>query len=312
MTARPDTAASPLVDEIHLLGVPPLSSYVDHVVRRSLEGDTADESALIDQWRSAALHYQRLQGTEAGLADGAALVEIPASRAGWVDQIIAQPDFAEAFNALPVALAMVELDRLVVCQHHVSVTHAETFGQRLRAADDVDAALFSICLPRDVHSPNIQRVRTAGGKFVFQSEVSDLRAYKPTLFSDATTATVMTANGPAPTGIAIPVGFGSRHLNVVRLGGRLVLNNGYHRAYALRAAGITHVPCVVQVIAHPEELAFAGGSSLSNDFDELFKAPRPPLFKDFFDPQLHTRLRLRRTRKQVQITIHVETLRVPD
>lgn len=311
MTDRPDTAASPLVDEIHLLGVPPLASYVDHVVRRSIDGDTADESALIDQWRSAALHYQRLQAAEAGLADGVPLAEVPASRAGWIDQITAQPDFAQAFNDLPVALAMVELDRLVVCQQHVSLTHAASFGERLRAAGDRDEALFAICLPRDAPTPAIQRVRSGGGKFVFQSEVSDLRAFRPALFSQATAATVMTANGEAPTGIAIPVGFGSRHLNVVRLGGRLVLNNGYHRAYALREAGVTHVPCVVQAIAHPEELAFAGGSSLSDHFDELFKAPRPPLFKDFFDPQLTTRLRLRRTRKQVQITIHVETLRVP-
>ena len=83
----------------------------------------------------------------------------------------------------------------------------------------------------------------------------------------------------------IPVGYGVRHLNVVRLGKRMVLNNGYHRAYALRAAGITHVPCMVQAIAHPEELAFAGGSSLIDNFDELFSSARPPLFKDFFDPR---------------------------
>ncbi len=111
--------------------------------------------------------------------------------------------------------------------------------------------------------------------------------------------------------VAITVGFGARHLNAVRLGKRMVLNNGYHRAFALRSAGFTHVPCVVQSIAHPEELAFAGGSSLIDNFDDIFKSARPPLFKDFFDPELTTRIRMPRTRKQIQITVSVETIRVP-
>ncbi len=311
MIFSPDLAAAPSVDEVHLLGVPPLANYVDHVTRRAIDGREADESALIDQWRSAAQHYQRLQDSEAGLADLAGLEKIPAAKAGWIERIAGLADFAEGFGDLPVAFAMVELDRLVVYQQHVSLTHASEFTQALEAAESPEDAIFEICLPMQARPPRIFTSKSGRGKFVFQSELSDVRAFSPRLFSEATAQTVLTSNGQAHSGVAIAVGFGARHLNVVRLGKRMVLNNGYHRAYALRAAGITHVPCVIQAIAHPEELAFAGGSSLIDNFDELFRSPRPPLFKDFFDPQLTTTLKLPRTRKQVQISISIETLRVP-
>ncbi|MEO8280173.1 MAG: hypothetical protein ABI564_10820 [Ideonella sp.] len=311
MTANPDVAAPPTVDEIHLLGVPPLATYVDHVTRRSIDDHLVDQSRLIDQWRTAAQHYLRLLESESGLAEQARVAEIPASKTAWVQHIAAQADFAEGFNELPVAFAMVELDRLVVYQHNVSLTHAKVFSDQLDDAKTREDAVFSICLPPNPHPPVILSSRSSGGKFIFQSELSDVRAFSPRLFTSKTAQSIMTPNGNPPTGIAIPVGFGSRHLNVVRLGKRMVLNNGYHRAYALRAAGIERVPCVIQAIAHPEELAFAGGSSLVDNFDDLFKSPRPPLFKDFFDPQLTTRLKLHRTRKQVQISISIETLRVP-
>lgn len=310
MTAIPDAADGPLVDEIHLLGVPPLAGYVDHVARRTIAGDRNDEAVLIDQWRAAAAHYQRLEQSEAGEADRVQIEPIPASMSARIDALVAEPGFSEGFGELPIAFGMVELDRLVVYQQHVSLSHAARFDAVLTEASSAEQAVFGICLPEPAHLPPIRFSKSGRGRFVFQSDVSDLRSFGAR-FLAAGSHSVMTPNGPAPAGIAIPVGFGVRHLNVVRLGQRMVLNNGYHRAYALRAAGITHAPCIVQAIAHPEELAFAGGSSLIANYDELFKSPRPPLFKDFFNPELTVHLRLPATRKQVQVTITIETLRVP-
>jgi hypothetical protein len=311
LTAAPDTAVAPNVDEVHLLGVPPLANFVGHVTRRAVDGENADQSVLIDLWRTAAQHYRRLQELEAGLADLAGLEQVPAGKAAWIELVAGSSDFAEGFGDLPVAFAMVELDRLVVYQQHVSLTHARTFTEMLAAAESPEDAVFAICLPTEARPPRIYSSKSGRGKFVFQSEVSDVRAFSPRLFTQATARSILTSNGQATTGVAIPVGLGARHLNVVRLGKRMVLNNGYHRAYALRAAGITHVPCVIQAISHPEELAFAGGSSLIDNFDDLFSSSRPPMFKDFFDPKLTTYLKLPRTRKQVQISISIETLRVP-
>lgn len=311
MIATPDAAQEPTVNEIHLLGVPPLAGYVDHVTRRTVAGDRTDEATLIDQWRDAARHYQRLEQTEAGEADRVEIEPIPPAMAGRIDTLIAEPGFSEAFGELPIAFGMVELDRLVIYQQHVSLTHAARFSEALEEAGSREQALFDICLPDQPHLPPIRSAKSGRGRFVFQSDVSDLRAFGPRFLTADAAKVVMTPNGPTPAGIAVAIGYGVRHLNVVRLGKRMVLNNGYHRAYALRAAGITHAPCIVQAIAHPEELAFAGGSSLIDNYDDLFSAARPPLFKDYFDPALTTRLSLPPMRKQIQITVTVETLRVP-
>jgi hypothetical protein len=97
----------------------------------------------------------------------------------------------------------------------------------------------------------------------------------------------------------------------VALGGRLVLNNGFHRAYALRALGVTHAPCVVQRLAGPEDLEHVGRAAIRRDPDVYFGLARPPVLKDFFDPALcRTVVRARRTR-HVRVTVSVEELDVP-
>lgn len=61
--------------------------------------------------------------------------------------------------------------------------------------------------------------------------------------------------------LALSVGFTTNVLNVVRYGARVVLNNGYHRALALQELGVTHVPCLIQVCAHWEDVV-AGSSEM--------------------------------------------------
>ena len=62
--------------------------------------------------------------------------------------------------------------------------------------------------------------------------------------------------------MGLVVGFSSNYLNVVAAEGRLVLNNGYHRVYALRERGVTHVPCVMQRVTRREELELVGTGAL--------------------------------------------------
>ncbi|WP_418316851.1 hypothetical protein [Piscinibacter sakaiensis] len=289
----------------------PLTGFVARVTQRTA-GGAADEAALIDQWRAAAARYRELEQTEAGAADGAVIEALPASLASRIGEITADVGAGHAFSRLPVGFGLVELDRLVVCQQHVSLAHAASFERALGETTSRDEAVFEICFPRSMQPPALRALQVAEGKFVFQSELADLRAFHARLLDEEIARSVITSDGPARGGVTIPVGFGVPHLNVVRFGGRLVLNNGYHRAYALRRAGVTRIPCIVQAVAHPEELAFAGSSSLIEDFDALFNSARPPMLKDFFDPRLTTQLDLLPSRKQVQITVTVETLRAPD
>ena len=68
--------------------------------------------------------------------------------------------------------------------------------------------------------------------------------------------------GPVAGVVGLVVGFGSGYLNVIACEGRLVLNNGYHRAYALRELGVTHAPAVVQEVQRADEVGAAGGTAV--------------------------------------------------
>lgn len=293
------------VEEVQLLGVPTLADYVH---RAQLANGATAKNVAIDEWRRAAEHYALLETTEAGVADSPSILDLPEELLPARDRLIADPHFERTFSESPIAFGMVELDRLVAYQHHLSRDHAAKLNNMLGAMPSAEA-VFGLCLPIRHTAPEVQ-VSVSGRKFVFQSAADDFRVHSPKLLEAAVLQTLV-GSGPVVAGVGLTVGFGSSYLNVVRWADRLVLNNGYHRAYALRSMGITHVPCVIQAMLHADELAFAGESALIDDYANWFSAPRPPLFKDFFDPLLSTVLRRQRTRQQIQISFTVETVRVP-
>jgi hypothetical protein len=86
--------------------------------------------------------------------------------------------------------------------------------------------------------------------------------------------------------VGLVVGFSTNFFNVVRDDKRLLLHNGYHRACALRALGITHVPCVIQTVTRRDELDLIAKDNVAEDPAFYFAACRPPLLKDFFDPRI--------------------------
>src|SRR5216117_4617056 len=67
--------------------------------------------------------------------------------------------------------------------------------------------------------------------------------------------------------VGIAVGFGSNFLNAVCAENRIILNNGSHRAYALRDMGFTHVPCVVQHVSTRDELDLVAPAPVRRDPD---------------------------------------------
>ncbi len=106
------------------------------------------------------------------------------------------------------------------------------------------------------------------------------------------------------------VGFGSNFLNAIQAEGRLVLNNGSHRAYALRDLGIMHAPCIVQHVSRREELEVLN-QQLHAEPDRYLKAARPPMLKDYFDPLLRAVLQVPRRKRQVKVTFGIKVLDVP-
>lgn len=282
-----------------LLGQPHLSDYLDYVKDKVIGGAGLDSRALTDEWRAANDHYYELEQSEAGIADEAECLSLDAALEPLAQAVEANPFYRETFDMLPVAIQMVELERLVVSQRHIAHHFAQSRAAALGSDPDPEA-LFRFCLPLERDLPAVRIQRIGADRFLFSSPSSDLRAHEPQLLRAEQLANV-SSYGPIAGVIGLIVGFGSNYLTVIRSGNRMVLHNGYHRAHALRALGITHAPAIVQTVTRKDELRVAATETVSEDPEFYFSAARPPLLKDFFDPKLAKSLKVRPMESMVEV-----------
>jgi hypothetical protein len=221
-----------------LLGQPHLEDYITFVQTRTVGGERADVRALADEWREANDHYYELERTEAGIADEIERLEIEPELAPLVAELEAQPRFSSAYDPLPSRFELVELDRLVVSQQSVSLNFVETLKSGL-GLDPSPERLFRFCQPIQPPQAPVRAQRLDDNHFLFSSDSSDFRAHDAALLTAAQVSGLATAD-PMSAIVALPVGFGSNVLHAIEADDRLILQNGYHRAYALRDLGITH------------------------------------------------------------------------
>ena len=111
--------------------------------------------------------------------------------------------------------------------------------------------------------------------------------------------------------VGLAVGFGSNFMNAIYAENRLILNNGSHRACALRELGITRVPCIVQHVSSREELSVLACTEVTDAPNFYLKDPRPMMLKDYFDPRLRKVMRVHRRIRQVTVKFEVNEAFVP-
>jgi hypothetical protein len=301
--------AGPIRDELWLLGQPPLSDHLDFVRRLVAGGEAMDPRALTDEWRAANDRYYDLERSEAGIADKAGRRALPKAMRDLAEAMSRHPHFRRTYDALPVGFEMVELDRLVVCQPHVTLPFTDGLQERLDLAMDPEA-LFRFCHPVERRDPPVRIRRIDGRRYLFVSDSTDFRLHDPVLLRPDQVAG-HESFGPISAVVGLVVGYGSNFLSVIRSDGRMLLQNGYHRAYALRAAGITHAPAVVQTVTRRDELALVAPRTVVDEPAFFFAAKRPPLLKDFFDPLIRKVFPVRRMEKMIEVSFEVREHDVP-
>ena len=300
----------PNAEILWLLGQPHLSDYLDFVRHKVAGGRDIDPAILADEWRAANDLYYDLERKEAGIADRAQCLPLPAALEPLAAELRADPYYRETFDTLPVEVAMVELDKLIVSQTHVASLFSEARAARLGPNPDPET-LFRFCLPLERELPPVRIQRISSDRYLFSSPSTDLRAHEPVLLNRDQIAN-MSSFGPIAGVIGLIVGFGSNFLAAIRSGNRMVLHNGYHRAYALRALGITHAPAIVETVTRKDELRIAASETVSDDPEFYFGAKRPPLLRDFFNPKLGKKLKVRPMEAAVEVEFKMRSWTTTD
>ena len=295
-------------EERCLLSAIRLDDFIAFVRERSLDGRAQDRGELAQAWRDAASHFADVQSSEAGAADKPEVLPLRSSMQAHVDRLLELPTFQHSFPAVPVAFGLVELDKLVVYQQFITQSSVDGLAAGLGPAMG-DADLLRLCLPLEPPTAGFRLARQDGDRFVFVSDNHDGRFLGAQLV-EPERISEFAVNGHPSCVLALPFGFSTNVLNVVRFGTRMVLNNGYHRAAALRRAGITHAPCIIQVCSHWDDVALAGAGSIYRNADQYFSHPRPPMLRDFSNPLLARSFRTFRLRKEIRVTFDIDTIKL--
>ena len=227
---------------LYLMGRPPLKDYLDYLKEQATDGESLIPAMLAAEWRAANLHIKDIAVDELGLwANNAPITPLPEHLAQLREQLLTSPVYQHSFRVGPSEIGMVELDRLVVYQKHINLSHVQRLTQQFGPSPS-EEEVFRLCLPMDHSNPPLQWRKTGKNSFVFVSPSNDLRRLKSTVVEPAQLCNFPRSSELIAGVAGITIGFGSNFLHVIRAEGRMVLNNGSHRAYALRKVGITHVP----------------------------------------------------------------------
>src|SRR5215475_10623202 len=260
------TAQSDADEMLYLIGYPTLRQFRRFVRHHAVNPDP--ESVLMDEWNAASDYIRSLEKEEAGLADDPAITKLGPEYEPLLIEFLKDPLIQNGFNTAPTEVAIIELDRLVIYQKHIDLTYVRQLQKRLGSAPGMEE-IFRTCLPYDHPHAPVKWLKQ-GDKFIFMSPSNDLR------FLGAMPLRPDNIVDYAPPGdlvsvVGLALGFGSNFMNAAYFNKRLILQNGSHRAYALREIGVTHAPCIIEHVSSTEELEVVVCSEVRDNPDLYLK-----------------------------------------
>ena len=244
-TTADRTDASAVREELWLLGQPALTDFLDFVSRAVVGGEAMDRRGAdrrLARRRTTSTTSSR--PTRRASPTRSSACRCPTALEPLAAELEASPHFARTFDRMPTTFGMVELDKIVVSQRRVTKTFVDALRRPARAASPTRLALFRFCQPlraaRSAGDDPPARRRTATSSSRSRTTCACTRRR----CSGPTSSSATRASGRSAAAVGLVVGYGSNFLSLIRSDDRMVLHNGYHRAVAMRAAGITHAPCI--------------------------------------------------------------------
>jgi hypothetical protein len=291
-------------EERFLMGPRHLDEWLDEASALTATSQVPDRAGLTDLWRAGQSEYARLALSEAGAANAVAVRPLPKAMANHIAKLVELGGVTRTFDTVPVAFGLVPLDALIISQY--SMTQAVV--DRIAAAHPTPISpkrLAELCLPLKAPAAGFHLAGRSEREFTFVSDAHDMRFLDAQVIEPVSVQQAPVMGHPQAV-VALSVGFSANLLNTVRYNGRIALNNGHHRALALRAMGLTHAPCLIQPCASMEDVQQAASREITNNADLYFDSPRPPLLRDFDNPLLAHSFDAPRMRRVLTIKLEVQ------
>jgi hypothetical protein len=252
----------------------------------------------LERWQEQRARLEELVGREPGSAV-APIEPVPDQYTPLLDAYAAEDAFKRTFPDGEWTYGIVELDGLVPLRKHVNLEYADQLASSYGAPPSLEA-LIQICLSPTKHPEPLEHARISPEVYEFRSERPDLRLLGSTVRRIDPDDVRAASAGLPVIGVLAFVGFESLVVSTAPVGGRLALLNGLHRAYALRAVGVKKIPVVVR-----EDQNALQDDRAEFSREELRIMERPPLLRDFFDPELSTTFRIKPQWKALTLRLEV-------
>jgi hypothetical protein len=308
LTAQESTSAAPKIPiathffrQRYLYAFATQAEVIHHVRTQAIAEEARRLPEIFAGWEMLQPRVAALMEQENGIADAVALEPIPSEHHPIIDALTRNKLFQKTFFHIPTGFALVEIDKLVAPQRTVNLGYVERLLKKYPSAPTI-IDLFDICISMKRDMDPLQHLEVAPNAHVFSSPNSDIR-FLGAFVKDLNDDDISYAeHGGLPVAAIIAfVGYGASPVNVLKVGGRVVLNNGFHRVYALRSMGVTKIPVVVQQVRNAQLEFPPQVAGLPREY--LLTHSRPVLVRDFFEPDFAVTLKVRERIKTVSLSV---------
>ena len=294
---------------IHLYGAVSQPEIINFLRTQCEFNDPSELAEIVHSWSKAAAEFSKLPADQSDLPEAVSVEEIPHEFASLVDKVAQSALFRNSFSLLPYSFKVIDLDHLVAPQRYVNLSYIEKLAESFPVEMGMDY-LIDYCLrggsppsaPSELQlGPNVYSYKSGSTDFRF------LGGYPKRLTDDDLEYAL--GGGQPVAALLLFVGYGSPAVNVFQVGKRLILNNGFHRLFALRRSGVLKAPVVVQQITNWSLELPAQITGIPTTY--LVTTPRPSLLKDFFSPSISRELPMKSRDRSVQIQWNVNQVDLP-
>ena len=190
---------------------------------------------------------------------------LPDKHTDYLEEVQKHPRFLATIEwATAWSFRMIEIDRLLAHQFHVARRPVLCDGQPLSTPPTIEEML-AICLPTKLDKVPLSLSYYPGG-LVIRTKDLNYRVHRALNHVEDSKGKVFS------TGIV--TGMACNLVQVIQLDGKCYLRNGYHRAFSLRAAGATHMPCLFLESTDFQRVGAVGGGTT---FDRAYlESANPP------------------------------------
>ncbi len=252
------------------------------VKNKCIDEEINNTGEILKSWQDATESLRQIEKQESGVADNCEISDISS---GLIEAIRQNPSIKNTFSTDVLDFGMVDIDNVIAPQRDVLMDYVDVLTKKIPKNPSEDE-LLKFCLIPEQQVPKPKPTKKDSSSWYFSSPSHDFRFLSGHLKKEITREDVESSKvGGFPTHVfMLFVGYGVGCMNALSVNGRVILKNGFHRAYALRKKGIKKIPLLLKKIGNADLEFPSEIQGLKKDY--LLKQPRPILVKDFLNEDL--------------------------